>query len=224
MVSARRPAVGALSKGAHPPGLPKGSAAGPPCPAPADEAPPLTPAEGEAPPAAGVAGPVDDLPGTPTEGPPDAGSAPCGAPPPPHETATGPRPTYRGLHNPMDICVSMMAATLPAPLSLQALEKRMPAFWTSAIVREAVLNLQSLGALLLDEINGDIQLVGPIPDCAPTPPGEAPSAWVPQDAPPTSGPGPLVCLLSLFAGMGTDRVALERIVDGHGYTGRLGPS
>ena len=117
----------------------------------------------------------------------------------------------------------MMAALDPDALTLDRLLERAPGEWSPAIVREAVLNLQSLGTLYLDEPSGRIRLLMPLPDAAPTRQSEAAYDRAPVAPPPDTGP-PRISLLSLFAGMGTDRVALERILRQEGMRNRMGPS
>ena len=100
-------------------------------------------------------------------------AAAAGAPPP------GARymPTFRGLHNPLDICTVIMATEDPSTLSLAALYARLPSGWTQAIMLQAVREWQSLGALELNEDTGRIVLRTILP------------MWLPPSAPtlPRSG-------------------------------------
>jgi hypothetical protein len=91
------------------------------------------------------------------------------------------------------------------------------------MVLEAVLNLQSLGALYVDTESGRIRMLTPLPDAAPSRQSEAGYDREPVAVAPSDGP-PQVSILSLFAGMGTDRLALEEILRQEGMRGRLGPS
>ena len=117
----------------------------------------------------------------------------------------------------------MLAALTPDNLTLDPLLEVAPEAWDPGIVLEAVLNLQSLGALYVDLVSGRIRILTPLPDAAPTRQSEAGYDRRPVAPPPSSG-APQVSLLSLFAGMGTDRLALERILRQEGLRGRMGPS
>ena len=138
-------------------------------------------------------------------------------------TTTRFRPLYRGFHNPIDICTAMLAALPPDNLTLDHLLEVAPEAWNPGIVQEAVLNLQSLGVLYVDLATGHIRLLTPLPDAAPTRQSEAGYDRRPVDPPPSSGASQ-ISLLSLFAGMGTDRLAMERILRQAGQRDRMGPS
>ena len=154
------------------------------------------------------------------------------APPGPAETA-GPaatpaattrfRPQYRGFHNPTDICTAMLAALPADQLTLDHLLEVAPETWDCGMVLEAVLNLQSLGALYVVPGTGRIRMLTPLPDAAPSRQSEARYDREPVAVAPSDGP-PQVSILSLFAGMGTDRLALEGILRQEGMRSRLGPS
>ena len=118
----------------------------------------------------------------------------------------------------------MMAAEGPDALTLTALHARLPDGWTREMVRQAVREWQSLSALIFDEDTGRIQMLISLPSAAPTQRTEEAPMWAPV-APPPGGDGPrAVALLSLFAGMGTDRVAMDRLLAAQGLEDRLGPS
>ncbi len=112
----------------------------------------------------------------------------------------------------------------PATLSLSTLSSALPEEWTPSVTREAVRYWQSLGALWLDNDTGNIQLREPLPPIAPSQGPDEALVWAPLTPPPDHGGGRQVALLSLFAGMGTDRIALERILAERGLQDRLGPS
>jgi hypothetical protein len=117
----------------------------------------------------------------------------------------------------------MLSALPPDQLTLDHLLQVAPEAWNHGMVLEAVLNLQSLGALYVDTGSGRIRLLMPLPDAAPTRQSEAGYDREPVAVAPSGGP-PQVSILSLFAGMGTDRLALERILRQEGMRDRMGPS
>ena len=91
------------------------------------------------------------------------------------------------------------------------------------MVQEALLNWQSLGSLILHE-DGRIQLLAELPEgVTPTPSSEVAYDRMPIAPPPETAP-PRISILSLFAGMGTDRLAMERILRQSGKRDRMGPS
>ena len=80
----------------------------------------------------------------------------------------------------------MLAALPPDNLTLDHLLEVAPEAWNPGIVQEAVLNLQSLGALYVDLASGRIRLLTPLPDAAPTRQSEAGYDRRPVDPPPAA--------------------------------------
>ena len=117
----------------------------------------------------------------------------------------------------------MLAALPPDNLTLDQLLEVAPDEWNPGMIQEAVLNLQSLDVLFWDLPSGRIRLRTPLPDAAPTRQSEARYDRVPVAPPPVTGL-PQISLLSLFSGMGTDRLALERLLHQEGQRDRMGPS